>query len=105
MNIFRFFINRKTFVSMIFIGLSLLGYISYRQLPIELIPDVELPSLIVQISSQRDMNPLYIEKQALISLREAVGSFEGSSELECSTQHSIATIYLYLNNNVCINYA
>ncbi len=105
MNIFRFFINRKTFVSMIFIGLSLLGYISYRQLPVELIPDVELPSLIVQITSQRDMNPLYIEKQALIPLEGLIGTLEGISEMESSAQQHRGSISLYFNKNVNINYA
>ena len=35
-----FAIRRKTAISMFFLGLSLLGYISYRYLPVELLPSV-----------------------------------------------------------------
>ena len=37
---------------MLFIGLTMLGYISYQQLPVELIPNTELPFLIVSARSQ-----------------------------------------------------
>ena len=43
----RFIINRKVFISMLFIGITLLGYISYKQLPVELMPDSTLPMLYV----------------------------------------------------------
>ena len=33
---------------MLFIALSLLGYVSYKQLPVELLPNAELPVLFVQ---------------------------------------------------------
>ena len=39
----EFVIKRRTFVSMFFIGLSLLGYISYKNLDLEMLPSVELP--------------------------------------------------------------
>ncbi len=42
-----FIIRRKTLIGMVFIGLVLLGVISERQLPVELIPSVELPFLMV----------------------------------------------------------
>ena len=80
---------------MLFVGLTLLGYISYKQLPVELMPDVELPFLIVQVSSTRDMNPQYIEKQVIIPLEGAIGTLEGISKLESSIQQRRGTIYLY----------
>ena len=38
----NFIIRRKTLISMLFIGLVMLGFISQRRLPVELIPDIEL---------------------------------------------------------------
>jgi len=57
MNLIQFFIKRKTLVSMLFIGLCILGVVSYQQLPVELLPYAELPMLIVQISSTRELDP------------------------------------------------
>lgn len=34
---------------MLFIALSLLGYVSYKQLPVELLPNAELPVLFVSV--------------------------------------------------------
>lgn len=48
---------------MLFIALSLLGYVSYKQLPVELLPNAELPVLFVQVSSQQDMDPSYVESR------------------------------------------
>ena len=43
-------INRKVLISMIFIGLTMMGLFSYRYLLMELYPDAEFPSLNVTIS-------------------------------------------------------
>ena len=45
-------INRKVLISMIFIGLTMMGLFSYRYLLMELYPDAEFPSLNVTISTK-----------------------------------------------------
>ena len=44
----NFLLNRRITICMLFIALSLLGYVSYKQLPVELLPNAELPVLFVQ---------------------------------------------------------
>ena len=105
MSLTHFIIRRKTLVAMVFIALSLLGMISYDSLPLEIMPDVELPFLIVRISATREMNPEYFEKQAVIPVEGAVGTLENVSEIETSVNQSNATIYLYYNSGTDINYA
>jgi len=105
MNIIRFIIYRKTFVSMLFIGLVLLGYVSYKQLPVELMPNAELPFLIVNVSCMGEMNPEYIEKQAIIPIEGAIGTLEGIDEIETSINQRRGTIIVYYNQNVEIKYA
>jgi len=105
MNILRFIITRKTLVSMVFIGLCMLGVISYRQLPMELIPDVEYPYLIVMVSGQREVNPEYMEQQAIIPLEGVIASLEGVSKLESTAESRRGTIYIYFNQGVNIKYA
>ena len=100
-----FFIRRKTLVSMFFIACSLLGYISYRQLPLEMLPNVEMPFLVVNVSSQIEMDPEYVEKNAVISVEGAVGTLEGIDQIETSVTGRRATLYLYYNQGVDLNYA
>ena len=100
MDIFRFIIQRKTLVSMIFIGLTLLGYLSYRQLPLENMPNAELPFLIVHVGTTRDMDPDYIEKQVFIPLEGGISTLEGIDMIESSFSGQGGTIYVYYNQNV-----
>ncbi|MCK5456271.1 MAG: efflux RND transporter permease subunit, partial [Melioribacteraceae bacterium] len=64
---------RKVFVSMLFIALTGLGYISYKNLPVELFPNVELPMMFVQVNSLSDVNPDYMERNAIIPIEGVIG--------------------------------
>ena len=105
MNIIKFVINRKTFISMLFIGLVLLGYISYKQLPVELFPSAELPFLIVNVSSIREMDPEYMEKHAVIPLEGAIGTLEGIDKIESFVDRRSGRLMVYYNQRVKIKYA
>ena len=39
----NFLLHRKIAICMLFIALTGLGYVSYKQLPVELLPNAELP--------------------------------------------------------------
>jgi len=105
MNIIRFIIYRKTFISMLFIGLTLLGYVSYKQLPVELMPNAELPFMIVNVSCVRETDPEYIEKQAIIPFEGAISTLEGIDMIESSVDQRRGVIIVYYNQNVEIKYA
>ncbi len=77
----RIVINRKVLITMLFTGLTLLGYVSYRQLPVELYPNPEYPFLIVQVISPREVDPSYMENAAVVPLEEAVSAMEGIEEV------------------------
>jgi len=101
----KFIIRRRVFISMLFIGLSLLGYISYSKLPVELLPEIELPFLIVQINNVREMDPDYIEKQAVIPLEGAVGTMEGIEKIESFINRNRSSVYVYYKSDVNLKYA
>ena len=98
-------IKRKVLVSMIFVGLSLLGYISYKKLPVELFPNVELPILIIQVNSATDVDPKYMEQQAIIPLEGAVGTLEGIAEINSTANSRQGLIFISLEQDVNIKYA
>jgi multidrug efflux pump subunit AcrB/ABC-type multidrug transport system ATPase subunit len=101
----EFIIKRRTFVSMLFIASTLLGYISYQNLDLELLPSVELPFLIVQVNSTREMDPTYFERQAIIPLEGGIGTLEGIEKIESFAERRQGRIIIYYNNNVNIKYA
>lgn len=67
---------------MLFIALTLLGYVSYKQLPVELLPNAELPMLFVQVSSQQENDPSYVESELIIPLESAISSIGGVERIE-----------------------
>jgi len=100
----KFIINRKIFISMLFIGLTLLGYVSYKQLPVELIPNAELPQLYVQIRSNVEVNPDYMENQAVIPIEGAISTMEGIEDIETSLNNTSASISVSFKQNVNFKY-
>lgn len=63
-----FIIKRKITICMLFIALSMLGYVSYKHLKVEMLPNAELPMLYIQVSSRQDVNPAYMESQVIVPL-------------------------------------
>ncbi|MCX6321538.1 MAG: efflux RND transporter permease subunit [Bacteroidia bacterium] len=101
----NFIIKRKVLICMVFIGLTMLGYISYKRLPIELFPNSQLPTLIVQVSTPLELDPNYIENQAIIPLEGAIGTLEGIEKIESNITSRSGTIILYYNQNANMKYA
>jgi len=99
-----FAIRRKVLVAMLFISIVMLGYLSYNRLPVELLPSTELPFLIVQVAAVREMDPQYIEKQAILPLEGAISSMEGIDRIESFAERRSGRIVVYFNSAVRIKY-
>ena len=87
---------------MLFLSLSLLGYVSYKQLPMELFPNAELPTLTVSISAQQDMDPSYVESEVIIPLEGAISSIGGVDQIQSEISSNRSTIQIEFKNNVNI---
>lgn len=70
------FIRRKITTTMIFAALCLVGVIAVSRLPVELLPDIELPRLTV-ITPFENAAPSEVEKLATIRIEEAVTAVSG----------------------------
>lgn len=99
-----FIIKRKVLISMLFLGLTMLGYVSYRQLPVELFPNAELPTLFVQINTPLEMDPAYIETQAVIPVEGAVGTLEGVEKIESNISSRSGTVIIYVSQKANLKY-
>jgi multidrug efflux pump subunit AcrB len=100
-----FIIKRKTLISMLFIGLTLLGYISYQRLKVELYPNSQLPTLIVQVASLLEVDPSYIETKAVIPIEGAIGTLEDIEEIESNVSSRSGTIIIYYTQKADLKYA
>lgn len=85
---------------MLFIALTMLGYVSYKQLPVELLPNAELPTLFVQVSSQQDMDPSYVESEVVIPLEGAISAIGGVNKMESTVDSRQSTIRVDFKNTV-----
>ncbi|MBT4098752.1 MAG: ATP-binding cassette domain-containing protein [Gemmatimonadetes bacterium] len=88
-------LRRPVMVCMLLLGACMLGVVSHQRLAVELIPFAELPLHIVQIRSQRDAEPAYLEHQAVIPIESAIATLEGIERIEASVQQREATLYIY----------
>jgi len=82
----------------------MLGYISYKRLPVELMPNAELPQLYVQINSRIEVDPTYMENQAVIPIEGAIGTMEGIESMESSLNNRSASIQVSFKQNVNFKY-
>lgn len=89
---------------MLFVGLTLLGYVSYKLLPVELMPNAELPMLYVQIQSRIEVDPSYMENQAVIPIEGAIGTMEGIESMESYINNNSASIQVNFKQNVNFKY-
>jgi multidrug efflux pump subunit AcrB/ABC-type multidrug transport system ATPase subunit len=101
----KFIIQRKVLISMLFLGLSVLGYVSYKQLPVELLPNAELPFLYVQAVATTEQAPEYMENQVVIPIEGAIGTLEGIESIESNITSRQGTIVVYYQKNVNFKYA
>lgn len=89
---------------MLFLGLTMLGYISYKRLPVELMPNAELPMLFVQIQSRIEVDPTYMENQAVIPVEGAISTMEGIEDMQSFINNRSATIQVNFKQNVNFKY-
>lgn len=101
----RMIVTRKVLITMIFLGLTIMGIVSYRQLKVELFPNAEAPNLVVQISAQTEVDPGYMEKQAVIPLEGAVGGLPGIKEITSTASQRRGTIYVAYEPKTNLKYA
>lgn len=100
-----FIIRRKTLISMVFIAMVLLGVISYNRLPMELYPVPETPSMVVMVNSSSEVNPGYMEREAIIPLEGAIGQMDGVEEITSTASRRNGTIEITYNQGVNLKYA
>ncbi len=90
---------------MFFTALTMLGWFSYKQLSVELYPNAQIPFLFVNVGSVLEVDPNYMEKQAIIPLEGAIGTLKGVDKIESSAGQQQGTIRVSYNESANIKFA
>ena len=101
----NFLINRRITISMLFIALTLLGYVSYQRLAVELLPNADQPTMYVHVSAPNDVDPSYMESQAIVPLEGAVSTVDGVERTESWAESRNAIIIVNFKKNVKLKFA
>lgn len=80
MNISEFSIKRPIFVTMLILVVLVLGFISFTRLPIDLMPDITFPTLVVS-TSYPNTAPEEMEQIITRPIEEALSSVPGVEEI------------------------
>ena len=100
-----FIIKRKILISMLFAGLSMLGYFSYKNLPVALFPNAEMPVFYIQVGTATEVSPGYMEQQAILPLEGVAGTLEGVELIESLSTGNRGSITLTYSQNTDIKFA
>jgi HAE1 family hydrophobic/amphiphilic exporter-1 len=86
-------IKRPVFATMMMVALIVLGLFSLRRLPLDEMPDVEFPFLMVQ-TVYAGAGPEAVEREVTKKIEEAINPIEGVKRIESSSVEGVSTIFV-----------
>lgn len=104
MNIAQFSVTRPVAVTMRIAALVLLGAVCYTRLPVDLLPNVSLPTVSVS-TTWPNVSPEEIETQVTRPLERAVSSVPGLYEVTSTTDEGASQVRVQFNWGVDIGQA
>ena len=90
---------------MLFIAASMLGYISWKQLKMEIFPSAELPMLFIQINSRLEVTPEYMEQEAIIPVESMIAGLENIEEIASNAGRRMGSIMISYEEGTDLKYA
>jgi len=96
LNLPNFSVNRPITVLMFFIGLILIGLISFQNLGLDLLPDLSFPMSAI-IVSYSGVAPQEIENMITIPLEEAVGTIQGVKNINSFSREGSSVVLMEFN--------
>lgn len=100
----RFLVHRPIAVIMIFIALLMLGVVSYRMLPVSLMPDVDIPEITVQVSYPKS-SARELENAVVSRMRSDLMQVGNLRDIQTETRDGMATLRLLFDYGASIDYA
>ncbi|HZK40455.1 MAG TPA: efflux RND transporter permease subunit [Atribacterota bacterium] len=96
MNLPNFSVNRPVTILMLFIGLILIGLISFQNLGLDLLPDLSFPMSAIMVSYS-GVAPQEIENMVTIPLEEVVSTIQGVKNISSYSREGSSIILMEFN--------
>jgi HAE1 family hydrophobic/amphiphilic exporter-1 len=93
MSLPRLSINRPVGVAMLYLGVVFLGLLSFRRLPVDLLPDIAYPRLVVA-TTYTEVAPAEVEHFITEPIERAIGRVPGLEKLESTTREGVSLVFL-----------
>jgi hydrophobic/amphiphilic exporter-1 (mainly G- bacteria), HAE1 family len=103
MNLTAAALKRPIAVTMFFLGLVLLGFLSWQRLPLELIPNISYPQLTI-VTSCENMGPLEIESLITKKVEAALGTAGRIRHLRSYSREGVSLVVLDFDWGTNMNY-
>ncbi len=94
MSIPRLSIGRPVAVAMFFVAISFLGFLSLTRLPVDLLPDVAYPKLIIY-TSYPEVGPAEVERFITERIESEIAQVPGRIRTESDTREGISLVTLW----------
>ena len=104
MNIARLSVNRPVTTIMIFLGIILLGFISWTRLPQELFPSITYPQITV-VTAYENAAPEEIESLITKTIEEAVGTVNNVKRISSISKEGLALVMVEFNWGTNMDFA
>ena len=78
------------------IALFVLGIVSFRQLPIDMLPDIQIP-VVSAITFFNGAGPVDMEQSVTVPIERAVSSTNDVSYIQSSTREGVSQVRIYFN--------
>ncbi len=94
MSIPRLSIRRPVAVAMLFIAITFLGFLSATRLPVDLLPDIAYPKLVIY-TSYPNVGPAEVERFITERVEAQVARVPGVERLESITREAVSLVILH----------
>lgn len=98
-------VNRPTAVSMFFIAIALIGIISFRLLPVEMMPNTSFGDITINIDVRGGIPASEVERRIAIPTEEAISSVSHLKNILSISKEGNATIILEFEPGINMDFA
>lgn len=88
-----FLLRRPIAVLMSFLGLLIFSLIAFRQLPISLLPSIDVPQIVIKVNAP-NVSPAELERNILAPIRESMVTLNGLKDIESQAESEMGLVHL-----------
>src|SRR5678816_149018 len=92
-------IKQPVFATMMMVALAVLGITSYRQLKVDMFPNVEFP-IVTVTTVYPGASPETVEREVTKRIEESINTVQGIKHVESTSQEGLSNIVVFFNLEV-----